>query len=104
MPKHKQFFITFSDALKRDPNAYVEDTGKIEVEINLSSIHYNLGLKYKTAGKITTDSLWLVRNLAGEGDDDDESEKDPIYRYGHYFKLDSVGEGYDEKMFCQKAT
>lgn len=55
------------------------------------------------AGKLTTHSLWLVRNVPGEGDDDLQSEADPHYRYGHFFKLDAAGEGYDEKMFCPKA-
>ena len=45
-----------------------------------------------------------MRNIPGEGDDDIESEADPIYRYGHFFKLDIAGEGYDEKMFCPKAV
>ena len=61
-------------------------------------------MKYKTAGNLTTYSLWLIRNIPGEGDDDVESEADPLYRYGHFFKLDGAGEGYDEKMFCPKAT
>ena len=91
MPKHNQFFITFRDSQKRDPNSYVEDSGKIGIEIILNSIHYNLGLKFMIAGRLATDNLWLVRNIPGEGDDDVESEADPIYRYGHYFKLDSAG-------------
>ena len=61
-------------------------------------------MKYKIAGSLSTFSLWLIRNIPGEGDNDIESEADPIYRYGHFFKLDGAGEGYDEKMFCPKAA
>jgi hypothetical protein len=103
MVKIKEFYITFIDTDKRDPNAYVEDTRKIAVENILSSIHYNLGTDFKTAGKLTTFSLWLVRNVPGESDGDLENEVGPNYRYGHFFKLDGSGEGYDEKMFCPKS-
>ena len=81
----------------------MEDTRKIAVENTLSSIHYSLGLSFITAGKLTTFSLWLVRNVPCEGDGDLESLAEPQYRYGHFFKLDSSGEGYDEKMFCPKS-
>ena len=91
MVKYQAFFLTFRDTQKREPNTYFEDSGKIEVENILSSIHYNLGLQFKIAGKLTTHSLWLIRNIPGEGDDDVDSDAGPIYRYGHYFKLDSAG-------------
>lgn len=102
MVRHKQFFIIFRDKEKRDLNAYEGDTGKLAIENILSSIHYNLGLEHKIAGKLTTFSLWLIRNIPGEGDDDIDSDAGPIFRYGHFFKLDSDGEGYDERMFCRK--
>ena len=104
MGKSKQFFIIFRDTWKRDLNAFFEETKLTEVDNILGSIHYNLSTKYKHAGNLTIYSHWLVRNIPGEGDDDDESEADPIYRYGHYFKLDAAGEGYDDKMFCPKAV
>ena len=68
MPKYKEFFIVFRDTETRDPNTLNEETKKIEIENILSSIHYNLGLKYKIAGTLSTFSLWLIRNIPGEGD------------------------------------